>query len=285
MSAILIGYDVESFAIGEGLARIPNHGMATALEPESCTKGLEVITAIHEDLGAPATLFVCGKTLLHNLPALRRVAANELFDIQQHTYSHVLFKPDDWRGGGFRQSTLEALEHEVQATSQLLERYLDVECIGLRTPHGYHLGVSDQPQALEMLWRSGIRFVSSWGRNGEGGNPTPFEHQPFWYESQGYPDLLEMPFQGWLDGTWFEQFGRDDADGYVQVLTAAVDEIAEKNLVYGVCFHDWAVLHYKEAERAWIRRFLEYALSKDIPVMSYKQYFESERARRELAMG
>jgi peptidoglycan/xylan/chitin deacetylase (PgdA/CDA1 family) len=274
-----MGYDVESFAIGEGLARIPNHGLRTALEPESCARGLEVITSIHESLGVPATLFVCGKTLLHNIPALRLAAANKLFDVEQHTYSHVLFKPDDWQGGGFRQSTHEAIEHEVRATSELLARYLDVECIGLRTPHGYHMGISDQPRALEMLSRAGIRFVSSWGRNAEGGNPTPFELQPYWYSEQGYPGLLEIPFQGWLDATWFEQNGPTDADGYLAVLTAAVDKVRADDLVYGVCFHDWAMVHYHEAERRWVRRFLEYAISSGVPVLSYRGFYETQKEK------
>jgi peptidoglycan/xylan/chitin deacetylase (PgdA/CDA1 family) len=283
MSAVLMGYDVESFAIGEGLARLPNHGLTTAREPESCTRGLKVITSIHESLGVSATLFVCGKTLLHNIPALRDAAAREYFDIQQHTYSHVLFKPDDWQGGGFRQSTPEALEHEVSATSGLLARYLGVRCIGLRTPHGYHRGVSDQPGNLRMLHDAGIRFVSSWGRNEQGGNPTPFDRQPFWYDQQGYADILEIPFQGWLDATWFEQFGPDDADGYVAVLKQAADLILQQDLVYGVCFHDWAMIHYQEARRRWVRRFLEHVLELGIPVLSYRQYYEAERDKRNAA--
>ncbi len=280
MAAVLMGYDVESFAIGEGLARIPNHGLTTALDPASCARGLEVITGVHEALGVPATLFVCGKTLLHNLPALGKAAANELFDIQQHTYSHILFKPDDWQGGGFLESTPEALAHEVRATSELLAEHLGVDCIGLRTPHGYHQGLADRAGSLKMLSDNGIKFVSSWGRNEQGGNPTPFSHQPYWYDTQGFPELLEIPFQGWLDATWFEQFGPDNSEGYLEILKSAVDTIERENLVYGVCFHDWAMVHYHEATRAWVRRFIEYTLSRGIPVMSYSEYYQAQLPTR-----
>ncbi|HTX01459.1 MAG TPA: polysaccharide deacetylase family protein, partial [Acidimicrobiales bacterium] len=268
MSAILLGYDVESFAIGEGLARIGEHGLHTALQPESCTRALELITEMHEELEVRGTLFVCGRTLLHNLPALRRAAAHPLLEIQQHTYSHVLFKPDDWKGASFVASSPDALRHEVTATSALLREHLGVECTGLRTPHGYHLGVGDQPATLSMLWSAGIRYVSSWGRNEQGGQPTPLDRQPFWYDAADYPDLLEIPFQGWLDGTWFEAFGPKDADGFSAVLCERADEAADRDLVFGTCFHDWALLHYHEREERWLRRFLERVRERGVPILS-----------------
>ena len=61
---------------------------------------------------------------------------------------------------------------------------------------------------------------------------------------------FEIPFQGWLDGTWFEQFGPDDADGYLSVLEAAADTWNENDIVYGACFHDWTMIHYHEADGA-----------------------------------
>ena len=42
---------------------------------------------LHEELEAPCTFFVCGRTLLHALDAIEPLAASPLFDIQQHTYS------------------------------------------------------------------------------------------------------------------------------------------------------------------------------------------------------
>ena len=40
----------------------------------------------------PGTLFVCGRTLVHNVEALEPFVDHPLFDIQQHTYSHTLFR-------------------------------------------------------------------------------------------------------------------------------------------------------------------------------------------------
>ena len=100
-----------------------------------------------------------------------------------------------------------ALREELRITSELIRKYLGRECIGLRTPFGYYRGLRDRPDLLEIVRDTGHRFVTSWGRNEQNGNPTPWV-QPFAYAEEGFPDLLEIPFQFWLDGIWF------DANGY-----------------------------------------------------------------------
>ena len=49
--------------------------------------------------------------------------------------------------------------------------------------------------------------------------------QPFWYDEQQHPEILEIPFQHWLDGTWFEEFGIDRGAEFAGVLEGAIDEI------------------------------------------------------------
>ena len=151
MAQLLVGYDVESFAIGEGLARIGDHGMVQATEPDSTPQGLEVILRNHEEFDAPATLFVCGRTLVHHVALFQELAHHPLIDIQQHTYSHALFKPDYWNGGVFLASPEEALETELMTTSAAIDKHLGIECIGLRTPHGHYLGL----RAIARLWYKG----------------------------------------------------------------------------------------------------------------------------------
>jgi hypothetical protein len=93
-----MGYDTESAAVGEGLARFLGQDFPQylpALGAESTMRGLKVMTRVHSDVGVPATLFVCGRTLVHSLEALQRASATGLFDIQQHTYSHALFRPGE----------------------------------------------------------------------------------------------------------------------------------------------------------------------------------------------
>ena len=78
----------------------------------------------------------------------------------------------------------------------------------MRTPFGYR-GLRDRPDLLEVIRASGLRYVTSWGRNEDNGNPTPWEVQPFTYADEGFPEILELPFQFWLDVVWFDQYGYD----------------------------------------------------------------------------
>lgn len=284
MATILIGYDTEFHAIGENLARGGGMSFYHELPDDTTEQGLRIISENHRELDVRGTLFVCGRTLVHNVEVLKRARDTGLFDIQQHTYSHSLFKQDEWEGGIFRASPPEALHHELAATSGLIANHLDLECIGLRTPHGYYKGLSDRPDMLSLLEDTGIKFVSSWGRNSENGNPTPFETQPFWYEEQGFPHILELPFQYWLDGFWFEQYGRDRGAEFLEVLKAGVDEIAENDQVYGACFHEWAMLLYNEEGTRWARGMMEYALERGVEVTSYGDYYAREVERRSAAV-
>lgn len=276
MTAVLMGYDVEACAIGEGLACIgahTPHGMSEAVDRTSTRRGLEIIRRNHEEAGVPATLFICGRTLVHNLDAIEPFVDHPLFDLQQHTYSHSLLKGDDWKGASFKASPPEAIEQELLITADAFRRTLGIEVTGLRTPHGYYQGLTDAPEMLAVLDRCGIEFVSSWSRNEQGGNPTPLSVQPFYYAEQGYPDLLELPFQFWLDGTWFEQYGLDQGVEFGSALAGAVDEAIADDLVYGVCFHEWAMLRYAENETGWVKALLRHCAQRGVSVQSYREFF------------
>ena len=280
MATLVMGYDVEFLAIGENLARagIPEMVAYPTMPQDATGQGLELIRQAHVEFDAPATLFLCGRTITHALPAIHRAQEVALFDYGQHTYSHVLFKDDHWEGGVFRASPPEALVHEVHASQDLLKQHLGVDGIGMRTPHGYWQGLRGRPDLLEIVDDAGLKYLTSWGRNEEGGNPTPLDIQPFWYAEEGFPEILEIPFQFWLDGTWFPTHGNDRGRDFIEALKGAVDYIIEHDLVYGVCFHDWAMLHYDEEGTRWVWGLLEYARSRGVEISSYNQYYAQQAA-------
>src|SRR2546428_713168 len=181
----------------------------TAAPASASRRGVPLLERLHRELEAPCTFFVCGRTLLHALDALEPLADSELFDIQQHTYSHVVFRDVRYRPtGGDVEAVLPetphvAIQEELAITSDLIRKYLGRECVGLRTPFGYYRGLRDRPDLLRIVQETGHRYVTSWGRNEQNGNPTPWV-QPFTYEEEGFPDLLEIPFPFWLDGIWFD---------------------------------------------------------------------------------
>ena len=274
---MLIGYDVESCAIGESLSRIkdPANQLYQAMDSASIEEGCRRILSLHRDLGVAGTVFACGKTVLHALPTFEKLVDEELIDIQQHTYSHVLFKEDVQLGATFPASPTPALRFEVRMASTVLREYLGIECIGLRTPHGYAFGLSDRPDLVEVIRSEGIRFVSSWARDPEGNSPAPLTNQPHWYGGCG---VLETPFQHWMDVAWFELEGLTSFDEFTKVLREAVDWIVDNEAVYGTCFHDWGLLRYQSEESGWLRNLVEYALESGVEVMSYTDYYRQAEA-------
>jgi peptidoglycan/xylan/chitin deacetylase (PgdA/CDA1 family) len=280
MAAILMGYDTESAAVGEGLARFIGPDFPQyepALHAESCVRGLEVMRRVHEEEGAPATLFVCGRTLVHAAEAVQGAHASGLFDVQSHTYSHVIFRDVEYEPSPGVKAVIPAsppvaLAAELEATSDLIGRLIGSEVVGLRTPFGFYRGLRDRPDLLALLRDNGIRYVSSWIRNEHNGNPTPWI-EPFVYEEEGYADILEIPAQFWIDGIWFDTHGWGNGTAFREALEAVVDEVAERDLVYGACFHDWAVLAGLEEETGWIRGLLRRARERGVEVLTYTEYW------------
>ena len=233
---------------------------------------------MHADVGVPGDAL----RLRQDAPARARAGsqaakASGLFDVQQHTFSHVPFKdivysPGPGLVGTIPASPPEALLEELAVTSRLIHDHVGGDVVGLRTPFGYHRGLRDRPDLLEIVRATGLRYVTSWGRNEENGNPTPWV-QPFAYAEEGYPDILELPFQFWLDVVWFDQHGYDTGPALLEALKGAVDEVAERDLVYGACFHDWVAIASDERRVGWLRGFFRYAQEKGVEVTTYTDYW------------
>ena len=281
MGTILVGYDTETAAVGEALSLFtesPNFRLyELALDPGTCADALALLTEVHADAGVPATLFVCGRTLLHALEPVRAAQASGLFDIQQHTFSHVPFKdivysPEPGLVATIPAAPRVALLEELAVTSRLIRDHLGAECVGLRTPFGYYRGLRERPDLLEIVRATGLRYVTSWGRNEENANPTPWV-QPFAYAEEGFPDIFELPFQFWLDVVWFDQHGYDTGPAYLEALKGAVDTVADEDLVYGACFHDWVAIASDERRVGWLSGFLRYASERGVEVTTYTEYW------------
>ena len=281
MATLLIGYDTEAAAVGEGLARFISPGVPqyrAALEPDVTRRGVAILSRLHEELEAPCTFFICGRTLLHALDVLEPLAASPLFDLQQHTYSHVVFRDVRYTTEGaageavIPETPHVALREELGFTSDLIRRYLGRECVGVRTPFGYYRGLRGRPDLLAILDETGHRFVTSWGRNEDNANPTPWV-QPFTYEEEGYPGLLEIPFQFWLDGVWFDQYGYREGRAFGRALAGAIDEIAGTDTVWGTAFHEWVAVEADEEGTGWIRTLILRAREAGVEIMSYREYW------------
>jgi len=271
MSSVLIGYDTEAGSTIEA-----------SYEPlKILEESINSLISLHVKEDVPATFFVVGKTLQMGHKVLKKLREyGGLFDIQQHTYSHTPLKSihprndiaaisNDLEVNG---ATPSKIANEVRKTNELLSKYLDVKCTGIRGPWGYYQGLVDRPEVLKVLKENGIRFTSTYLRNKEDFFPVPLSVQPFTYKDQGFPEIMEIPAQDWIDCCWRVVYGWGRTRAFSKHLTNVLDKVASKKLVWGTCFHDWSVITM-DHELEVMRTLFQTAKSKKVKVMSYSQYY------------
>jgi len=266
MATILFGYDVENADIGSDIT----------------SRFLDRAYKVHGLFDAPCTLFTRGQTLETNVDAFKKAAEHpDIFDIQSHTYSHYLLKTvcafhdgitEIWRGG-----SIPKIRAEVRKSVETTRKLLGLETKGLCGPYCYYRGLSDRPEILEILHDYGIRFLRTWGRDQHDWQPVDMSVQPFWYDVQGFPDMLETPVQGWQDCIWRQQHGWHNLDGFVDYECSLIDEAMEKDCVTTFIAHDWSSLR-EDPEMTIVERVLAHAKNRGIKVMSYMQYYEEQAA-------
>ena len=266
MGIILIGYDIEK-----------------SVAPEVTEQFLDMAIAAQKPLMVPATFFILGRCIEASCNALKRLMNEPLFELQQHTYSHIgvktlwQTKPD----GTVRflpGDTAKVIDAEVAKTNCLLQKHLNVCCRGIAIPRGFYRGLGDRPDLLEIFHRHGIRYMRSYGRNEKDWQPVSLDVQPFFYDIQGYPDILEIPVQGWQDCLWYEVNGFENRYGFLNYLKNMVDRVQHEGLTWAVVQHDWSTVQF-DSDFSITRRFIEYALQKGVSFMNHSDYYRLRTGR------
>lgn len=266
MATLLLGYDVEYTT------------------PDGTTAAfLERILEVHARWDAPLTLFLLGETIEQNVEPLRRAAASPLVSVGQHTYSHTLLRPLRVDTGSsvtdLPAGSAARIDEELRRTNRLLRDRLGQESVGLTAPYTYFRGLQGHPQLLEVLRRNGVRFVRSDGRDERGYQPVP-RTPPYWYDADGYPDILEIPTHGWHDCVVREDvLGWGDLDGYVALVAAEIDAAVAEDGLYSICAHDWSSLR-GDPELTHVDRILAHARAAGMDISTYERVYEDLRAAR-----
>jgi peptidoglycan/xylan/chitin deacetylase (PgdA/CDA1 family) len=262
MATLLIGYDVEGW------------------DAEITPRFLDAMEPVHTRHGAPCTLFVLGATLERCASRVRALEGGPLWDLQQHTYTHVRFKavveeaPEGttlYAGG-----TVKEIRDSVRRANKVMARVLGRPALGVTGPFCYYRGLMDRPDVLRVLHTEGLRFLRTYGRDARGWQPVPLDVQPFWYAPQGYPDMLEIPIQQWQDCLWRRLHGWDDIAGYRVELRRCVDEAVARDAVWGYCAHDWSTIRGDPA-LGLIDDLLSYARDRGMRVLSHRAFYEAQR--------
>ncbi len=257
----LIGYDVESNT--------------------APSQFLPAMLKVHTELECPTTFFIKGQTLVQFKKQFVSLQGNPLIDLQQHTFTHVIFKAltcfkQEGQAGIVVQAEnvpLDVVEGEVGETSDLFEEVGLRRPTGLTTPYAFYRGLLDNPEITDILWRCGIRFVRSWGRNERGYNPNPMDVQPFWYSKNGHTKpILECCLHFWQDCILLDTLGYNQ-EKFVEMMTREIEHFYRAGRVFSWCRHDWACIqndHKMESTRIILKR----ARDLGFRIMHYRDFYE-----------
>ena len=67
--------------------------------------------------------------------------------------------------------------------------------------------------------------------------------------------------------------GYDQGAGFRRALEGAIDEVAERDIVFATAFHEWCAVEADEEGTGWIRGLIEQARKRDVEVTSYADYW------------
>lgn len=232
---------------------------------------------------APCTFFLVGQTAEHSEEDLKRFVGASLFDLQSHTYSHLLLKTVCMQKGDqttvYRGGTLAEIERNVRRGLAVLEERLGVRAEGLCGPFGYYRGLSDRPDILGILGGLGIRFTRTYARDCRDYQPVGWEAQPFWYEAQGHPEILEIPVQGWQDVYLREALGWEAVEAFADHLCSDLEEALAGNKVWSFATHDWSAIR-NDLELTAMRRLITVAQERGVRLLTHCAFYRERMETR-----
>lgn len=161
-----------------------------------CLKAAPVLVRWHERYEVPATFFLLGRVLEQRGKELRAILGDSpLFDLQSHTYSHRMLRDNRMHGPGV---PLEEVRREVALGKQWVEETFQRPCIGTRPGCGFFRGMQGEPERLAIFVECGMKYISADLRGPADSIPSGLQ-QAYWYDEEGFPQLLELPGHGWHD--------------------------------------------------------------------------------------
>jgi peptidoglycan/xylan/chitin deacetylase (PgdA/CDA1 family) len=263
VSTFFIGYDVES----------PN--------PEVTRQFLQTARKVHEELEVPCTLFIVGRTLRQSPAEFRELLGHPLFDLQQHTETHLLLKTVYQENAAgvsvFRGGSPEEVRANVGDCQRTFEEILGFRPNGLTGPYNYWRGLLDRPDLVQIVHDEGIRFLRCFGRDSHDWQPTPF-FAPFPLTALGFPDVWEYGVHGWQDCILRADLGWGDLDGYFARMRADIDGVVASDGYFSYCQHDWSSPR-EDPELTLTRRILAYVKERGLRTPTYAAHYAEQSSR------
>lgn len=215
----------------------------------------------------------------------------DVAEIGSHSYDHVTFQTS---GDATRQQLsplVSAPGLQLRKANESIERWLGVRPVGFRTPMGnvQPFGKADR-EVLEGIRSNGLRYVSSWLKAAPQEWNRPGEVQPFFYTSEGYPQIAEIPGVGAYDvhfvqptkllvfneeGSEYVVKGDRMENYYIRLLESALRTSKQTgNRVFvPLVFHPHATVIY-DPELQMHESLLRFCKSEGIAIKTYRDILD-----------
>ena len=218
-----------------------NHGR---IIPEAQAYTLNLCD-VAEDYGVKLHFFYVGNGFDRTFDCLKEIL-DRGHVLDNHTYSHLPLITDD----------VQRLDEELALTNQLFEERLGWKSTVLRGPGGYQNGLDGKIENQEVILKNGFKWVSArYDRTNledtEYVLQAPELNAPYKYPT----DLVEIPMQGFMDRTFFEQIKNVNPDKYEEWRTIGGGKpVAEDWTAPWTASHaldDWLAYHRQAVDFAY----------------------------------
>lgn len=250
---LLIRYDVES------------------RQKEEIAGFFEKMVAVHREHQIPASFFCLGAAMKLREAAFRsffsEVKDDPLFDIQDHSYSHV--------GLGYDQGiSVDELRADFVRSFDLHEqlrgtRPIGVSKAGTGSRDGESVGGFDATEKsraeLDMLADLGVRMINTFHSKVDGSKTF------INYRDLGHPEIMGFP-SGGGDNGWLR--GRNFGDPEAYILSQIKDR-GEKNEHLPIMFHDDTVwIDVNDKTLKWVRLIADAGRKAGFELVTHKECYE-----------
>ena len=207
--------------------------------------------------------------------------SNNLVEVGQHTYNHVIVAPIATRPDRVPVSSDE-LGEELRKANSSLKRIFNVSVKGLRTPLGHaHKALENSTDILDIIKDSRLEYISSSLRSNSWEINAPLRNgeirQPFKYAN----GLVEIPSHGWQDSAFtgtsktqgttdFPTTQEEIINHYKNLFLEAHTLSGEtgKTIYVGMCMHPWAIRKY-DKNLEIISKLLDFSANKGFESVGY----------------
>jgi peptidoglycan/xylan/chitin deacetylase (PgdA/CDA1 family) len=263
------------------------------LEDPDCIKAAPRLAELHRKYEMPGTFFMLGTALERYGKELKAIFGDDpLFDIQSHTYSHLMLKDNRMHGPGV---SLEELDRQMRLGMERVEQVFERKCTGIRSGCGFYRGLQGEPDRLRVIRDAGVEWLSSDLRGPVDSIPGGLV-QAYTYRDDGIPGLIEIPGHGWHDLVLADfdekllrmpwplglQWGIPNRPPQTPQEELEVHRVwIQKTIELGLDFyspvnHPHSVFHMS-AECKTMELLMQYLAAEEIPVTTYTALYERYR--------